>query len=83
MPRNENQREEESRRILERVKRESEPVGGFAGRAARAVDDALTGDAAKSDDWAECWGTRIGRLLGYLFVLFLLGWLVAFLMRGG
>lgn len=83
MTKREADREAESRRILERMKRESEPGGGFATRATRAIDETLTGPAADSDDWVERWGTRIGRLLGYAFVVFLLVWLVSFLMRGG
>ncbi len=59
----------ESRRILDRVSREAE-----ASPVPVAAEDA--------DDWAEVWGTRIGRVLGPLLLVGLAVWLVLFVIRG-
>ncbi len=71
---------DESRRILDRVERES-MRGGWqkASHAARRVGSHLAADDADQDDRIEQIGTRIGRALGLaitvgLFVL--LAWLV-------
>ena len=73
----------ESRRILERVSREAESGGRtMIDRATkRALDHVSAADVDK-DDWAEYWGTRIGRILGLLLVVSLIAWLALFLVRG-
>ena len=38
--------------------------------------------APEEDDWAELWGRRIGRVLGWLLTAGLLLWLVFFVLRG-
>lgn len=75
----------ESRRILDRVERDSS--GGIAGTSvmARAVERSknhlAAGDADQSDP-IELWGTRIGRALGLILVAGLAVWLILYLSRG-
>jgi hypothetical protein len=78
-------RNTESRRILDRVARDSS--GGLAGASvmARAVERSknhLVAGDADQDDRIELWGTRIGRVLGLAFVAGLAAWLVLYLSRG-
>lgn len=72
----------ESRRILDRVAREAEGGGSLISRTAQRVRGHMTAEDADKADWAEYWGTRIGRGLGILFVVALLVWFILFLMRG-
>jgi len=77
-------RDLESRRILERVERETTPGGTSAvTRAARNARDHVTAADADRSDPIEYWGTRIGRALGLLIALGLMVWLVLFISRGG
>jgi hypothetical protein len=73
------ERQAESRRILERVAREVEGEGVSARMTTRR--DAGAEDA-DNEDWAEYWGTRIGRSLGVVLLIGLLIWLTLELMRG-
>ncbi|MDQ2632534.1 MAG: hypothetical protein M3Y43_04385 [Pseudomonadota bacterium] len=74
----------ESRRILERVSREAESGGRSAlERAARRAHDHVAATDVDQEDWAEYWGTRIGRTLGALALVGLIAWLVVYLARGG
>lgn len=75
-------RENESKRILDRVAREAEGGGSLISRTSQRVRGHMTADDADKADWAEYWGTRIGRGLGILFVVCLLIWFILFLMRG-
>lgn len=69
-------RTDESRRILERIGREAETGGErFVQRAARRAREHLDGDA-DPHDWAERWGTRVGRAAGLVFSAGLLLWLL-------
>jgi hypothetical protein len=80
----ESDRETESRRILDRVSREAE--SGGASMAARLGKRARNHVAARDvdrADWAEYWGTRIGRVLGLVLIAGLIVWLVLFVIRGG
>ncbi|UCI30605.1 hypothetical protein [Mesorhizobium sp. B4-1-4] len=73
----------ESRRILERVARETDPAGNsFVARTAKGVRDHVAASDADRTDRIEVWGTRIGRILGLLLALGLMVWLVLFLTRG-
>ncbi len=73
----------ESRRILERVSQEAEAGGrGAIDRAANRARDHLTASDVDQSDWAEYWGTRIGRTIGALFLVFLIFWLVMYLAQG-
>ncbi|MEP9387452.1 hypothetical protein [Mesorhizobium sp. KR9-304] len=78
------QRKAESRRILERVSQEAESGGrSVVERAARRAHDHVTAADVDEDDWAEYWGTRIGRTLGALLLIGVIVWLVLYLARGG
>jgi hypothetical protein len=56
---------DESRRILERVRREEGASGlGMARRVAGRVNDHVTAKDGEATDGIELWGTRIGRVLG-------------------
>ncbi len=60
----------ESRRILERVNAETE-----ARMKAR--------DQADSDDWAEFWGRRMGRILSFVLLAVAVIWIYQFLVGNG
>lgn len=68
-------RQEEARRILDQVKRDSEPL---VMRTAAKAHDHLTAREAKDMDWTELWGRRIGRVLGVFFAIGLIIWLVGY-----
>ena len=75
--------EKESRRILERVARETDPSGtSFVARTAKGMRDHVAAADADRTDPIEVWGTRIGRILGLLLALGMMVWLVLFLTRG-
>ena len=75
--------EKESRRILERVARETDPAGNsFVARATKGMHDHITAADADRADPIEVWGTRIGRTLGLLLALGLMVWLVLYVIRG-
>lgn len=71
-------RDVESRRILNRIAAESE--AGGSSLVARSLDrtrkhfDASDADPA---DPIEIWGTRIGRGLGIILLVVMVGWLVS------
>lgn len=76
--------ETESRRILERVARETAPGGAsFIVRAAKDARDRVTAADTDRADPIEYWGTRIGRTLGFVIAIGLLAWLVYAATRGG
>lgn len=75
--------ERESRRILDRIQRESDPAGSLLGKAARGAHDHVTAADIDPADKIEYWGTRIGRVLGLLLVATILAWLVYFLSNQG
>jgi hypothetical protein len=75
--------DKESRRILERVARETDPAGNsFVARATKGLHDHVTAADADRADPIEVWGTRIGRTLGLLLALGLMVWLVLYVIRG-
>jgi len=72
----------ESRRIIERVARETDPGGtSFIARTAKGARDHVAAVDADRSDPIEYWGTRIGRALGLLIAIGLLVWLVYFVTR--
>lgn len=78
MPSNKQQADdtEEAKRILERVAQESETVGTSSmRRVANRVKGHMSAHDSDQNDWAELWGTRIGRALGLVFFC----WLVVYL----
>jgi len=69
--------EEEARKILKRVEQESETLGTSSmRRTAENVTSHMRGDDADQNDWAEVWGTRIGRILSVVFFCVLVVYLV-------
>lgn len=73
---------EESRRILDRIARESDPSGSLAVRAARRVEKHMRAEDADPSDRIEVWGTRIGRAVGIVLLVVLAGWLLSHLAGG-
>ena len=70
-------REEEAKRILEQVARDSETVGTSSmRRVAERVKGHVSAQDADQNEWAELWGTRIGRILSILFFVGLVAYLV-------
>lgn len=76
----------ESQRILRHVSQEAEAGGpSVIGRAASrarnhlAASDVDQEDDVDRDDWAEYWGTRIGRTIGTIFLVGMVMWLVLYL----
>lgn len=70
-PRHEN--EEEAKRILDRVAEESETVGTSSmRRVAERISGHIGAEDADNERWSEVWGTRIGRILGLIFFVGLL-----------
>lgn len=67
----------ESRRIIRRIGAETD------GSMMQRAQDHMAGRDADEKDWAELWGTRIGRWLGLALVLYLIWWLIRFMMAGG
>ena len=78
------ERQRESRRIIERVAREAESGGRTViDRVARRARDHVAAADVDPQDRIEYWGTRIGRVLGVLLALGLIVWLTIFVVRGG
>lgn len=75
-------REEEARKAIERVERESEIVGrsSFV-RAAGKARDRLAAADAEGEDPVEIWGRRVGRILSVIAFIGLALWLFAYLTR--
>lgn len=72
-------RQEEAHRILERVTRDSEPL---VMRTAVKARDHLTAREARDMDPTELWGRRIGRALAVFFATGLIIWLVGYYFMG-
>lgn len=76
-PDHEDVREAEAKRILDRVAEESETVGTSS---MRRVADRIGGHIGANDvdqeRWSEVWGTRIGRVLGLIFFIGLLIYMI-------
>lgn len=70
-------RQVESERIINRVGAESD-----ASMIQRARNH-MAGRDAEDKDWAELWGTRIGRWFGLALVFYLIWWLYNFAANGG
>jgi hypothetical protein len=69
--------EREADKILDRVAQDSESVGTSSmRRVAERVSGHLGAADADQDKFSEVWGTRIGRSLGMVFVVFLIGYLI-------
>lgn len=77
-----NRDDEEARRILTRIGQESDPSGSLMTRATRKVRDHVEASDADQEDWIELWGTRIGRVLGLILLVVLVGWLSSMFFGG-
>ena len=66
------ERQEEARRILDRLEREQ---SGAEGMVRRSAAD------APGNDVVELWATRVGRGLGFLITLAIIVWLIFYLMQ--
>ena len=76
--------ETESRRILDRVSKESATGGqSFLARRADRARDHLSGADIDPDDRIEIWGTRIGRGLALVITIILVLWIVVYILGGG
>lgn len=69
----------ELRRILDRLQDETEN-SGMLGRTAKRMENHLSAKDADQNDWAEVWGTRIGRSIGAVVVVVLFLYLWHYLM---
>ena len=75
--------ESESRRIIERVARETDPgSNSFFARTAKGARYHVTAADADRSDPIEVWGSRIGRVLGLLIAIAMLIWLVFYVTQG-
>ncbi|MGB3389286.1 MAG: hypothetical protein WBA88_15010 [Pseudaminobacter sp.] len=75
-------RETESRRILDRVMQEADSSGpSTVSRTAKRARDHISASDAAPSDWIEDWGTRIGRVLGLVVCAVLLVWLLTFVLQ--
>ena len=72
--------ETESRRIIERISRETE-AGGLVQRTTRRAQDHLAATDADPADKIEQWGTRIGRAIAALFTIAVIIWALMYLAR--
>ena len=67
--------EQEARRILSRVAQEAD--------GSAMASPVRNPGVAPGDDWAEVWGTRIGRVLGPILLFLCAVWLLFHLSSGG
>lgn len=72
------QNKSESQRILDRIQKETEG-SGILGSAVKRAENHLSAKDADQQDWAEVWGTRIGRSIGAFVVVVLFIYLVNYL----
>jgi hypothetical protein len=76
-------RDAESRRILDRVERDSHRSrSGIFGGATDWARVHIAADDADPNDWVEVWGTRIGRSIGLVIVVAFLVWVLYSLLAG-
>lgn len=74
---------DEARRILERVSRQSDPGQSMVSRGANRLRGHLNATDADQDDPIEVIGTRIGRAIAFVAMGACVIWLVIYLARGG
>jgi hypothetical protein len=77
------ERSAESRRILDRVAREADSSGlDLLGRTTERARNHIAAADADQKDWAELWGTRIGRTIGAIALVALVIWALSLLASG-
>ncbi len=77
------ERQAQARRILRQISEESEGRGrSVLDRAAGRARHHLGAADVDRGDWAEYWGTRIGRSLGAIFLVGAIAWLIVYLAAG-
>lgn len=74
---------DESRRILDRVSRESDIAGGFVAQQTDRLRDHLSATDADQNDAIEVWGTRIGRAIALAAMAGCVVWLAWYLSQNG
>lgn len=79
MAKSKDRREDESRRIINQVQAETD-AGSLVGRTMRRLENHLGANDADQNDWAEVWGTRIGRSIGAFIVVATFIWLFRWMM---
>ena len=77
---NDEDRQAESRRIIDRVAREGQ--SGLLGRSAARAQGHFSAADADQNDRIEVWGTRIGRVVGILVIAAFCVWLIVYLTSG-
>ncbi|AAL51402.1 hypothetical protein BMEI0220 [Brucella melitensis bv. 1 str. 16M] len=75
------ERQEEARRILERLEREHVGAEGIVRRGFFRTAQHLSAAGAPENDAIELWATRVGRGLGLLITLAIIVWLISYLMQ--
>jgi hypothetical protein len=76
-------RAEEARRILAQVEKDTGVASSMLTRTVSRVRNHKAGADADPEDWAELWGTRVGRLLSLAAFVALSIYLYRFLTQGG
>jgi len=74
---------EESRRILDRVSRESDPSQSLLARGADRMKDHMSAADADQNDPIDVVGTRIGRIIAVTALIAFVIWGALYLARGG
>lgn len=75
------ERQEEARRILDRLEREQTGAEGMVRRGFTRTAQHLSAADAPENDAVELWATRVGRGLGFLITLAIIVWLIFHLMQ--
>lgn len=73
--------QDEARRILDRVQREASGLEGMSRRAIDRVAKHVTTGDENAEDAVELWSARIGRALGLIITLAIMGWLLFYLLQ--
>lgn len=82
MARRDDDSELEARRILDRVEKESSADTSLIGRGTDRLRSHLSAGDVDQTDRIEVWGTRVGRTIGFLITLAIIGWLLLYLLGG-
>lgn len=75
------ERQEEARRILDRLEREQIGPEGIARRGFSRTAQHLSAADTPENDPIELWATRVGRALGLFVTLAIIVWLISYLMQ--